>query len=370
MSITEKKIIELKNSYENLPQRILTSCVFCISPLNTIVSAEASEDSQILLHKWFTDMLNEIYYFPESLGLELLPDDSYELIQCANRKPELNLNIRQIYYQIYELYLLLLNCGFHGELSNNNLVIYSFMKKIPIRRKNQPYFINNINFLSRIGLNFDLDKNSAVMTITSDKYYDAFPAWKLLAHNNFDDEKIQNYKMFDFMFCSFDKKYDYLLRKIESYFNIEPNYFDKRFESFVKKGFVYEFDRFASHNSVGFHFTCYNNITGFKVHLAANIINQLSFKLNRLIGAEKAIFNYYNLSEESQYFIRSELSNCNTCGACLKRSSKVKNFQIEHDGETREICVGSIWMVRDGCFNFKGLRHLDSAFSFIDNLLK
>ncbi|HJD23787.1 MAG TPA: hypothetical protein H9694_06535 [Firmicutes bacterium] len=349
----------LRENYENLPQRISNMCLFYFSPLNTIQSEGASQQSQAGLHALFESIWMKIADEPELLGLEPVPDDSYMLIQSANRKPELNLQIHQIYYQLTELFSMLLYCGYYGEICDEIMLVKNFKKRARIKIKNKNCFFNNVRLLKSLNLDLDLDQKSDTLRIGCQDDPKIFAAWKLLSNQNFSGDKISESGLFAFMFCCFDRNFDYLLRKAEKHWHLQPMFLTSFFMKFIEQGYQYEWNC----SIFGTSFTVYNDITGFRIQMQPAKIQQIYFRINRIIGSVKAIMDYDHLSSEAQEFIRTELADCSNCGHCMKNGKK-KSIYIQN----RELCIGSLWMVRDGGFPFRGEKYFDNIYAFVSAL--
>jgi hypothetical protein len=319
-------IIERKNEFDSVAQRCLWGYCFAYSDFAPVNSDMADENAQKTLHEWMEQLLKKLYENPGLLDLPRDADEAFEWYICNNQKPELNVVYLKIFKILFEFYQFIFAITSFGNIMDRSLLVnISDLKKGKSAFK--PAYQK---ILSEVGVS--ITKNKTEITIIHENGISLFNAMKLLTQSN---------SLFNFVRCSFDGKFDYLLPRIDNLCQYDGLLLELDKECLARG---YQKGLHLGFGPTNFCIRLDYNISvgGFALEYNPRKRIQFSFATQNGIGVKAMLMDFDKLSPHVQKFLLNVCRRCTHCHGCTHggkiKGAKDQNVDVMYQDEEIAFC--------------------------------
>jgi hypothetical protein len=159
-----------------------------------------------------------------------------------------------------------------------------------------------------------------------------FSALKLLSD-------ISKGSLFNFVCCSYNCDYSYLLGRLEIFFKTEKDIIKKLEHKCIEKGYKTHIRGGITTTIYDFSVRFQNNIGGFIFQYNPRKIEQIRYGTINGIGAKAMLEDFKNLDSDLQKHFIENCGRCRGCKGCTKGgNSKVFTVSVRYQGEDILLC--------------------------------
>ncbi len=369
-----------KFRYESIAQRVVYSRVGVMPPFLPLDSVEVSYESQRQMYSFLRDVSTTLLEDPGRIGLQQKPDDSYGDWDLQRSKPDLAVTLRSLRRRVDAFYLLLMEIGKVGTLREDCLFVPSGILRIPAGR---------LAVLKTTGISSRAEPDGVVLT--SVRYPDLFPAWKMLSQSaGTRKQKVnqdaafgeQSYSLLVFTHAAFDPSQPLALEIFHRMIGACPPL--ERLERYLSSQGYHYVDTWGNEMSMDWYKDYGKKPEPLKAYWAEKTHGGFSIEYDymrqrpfcfalRIPRFKDILARFDEMEGELQSFVLRQAKKCDGCGYCTqtdKSGTRARQWAEVRKGDT----AASVCLMFPG-FYFRW-RSLDEAraadiirfLAFIDRL--
>ncbi len=324
-------VIEKTSKFKSVAQRCVWGYRFTFADFAPIISDMASEDEQAAAHEWMGLLLERLYEKPDLLDLPPDIDEAYEWYVCNNQKPELNSVYTRVFKILFEFYRFLYMAAAYGKIENNFLTV----KTEDLKNAKAAFKLPYQKALSETGVSVVKSKTEITFGFKNEK--NVCRAIKMLAVTK---------SLFDFVRCSYDGKFDYLLLRLDNACRYNGMLLDLEKEC-LNRGYQKGLHLNFGVTGFGLRYDLKTSVGGFILEFNPRKRIQFAFGTMNGIGVKAMIMDFDNLPFRVQKLLLDVCKRCNHCHGCTNggkiKGGKDQNGDVVFQGENITLCSLFPW---------------------------
>ena len=320
-------------------------CVFCNISQRAlyghllVYSEPPKSEAELKLHTLFSDIWNMLYDYPALMELPYFEDESYPWDVINNRYPELDEKYKAVFKGIYEFWHFLKIFSLNGVVSGNSI----FGDKNALKAGATSYKSIFASILEKTGFSVNKSKDGIALI---HKDADIPAAMQQLSKAAMERAsvyekhyEINAHSLFDFMRCSFNGDWEYIITRIDAEMGL-GGVLTALKEKCLENGYTLSIHPEGTKTSTsGFGIDIMRGVGGFHITYNPRKTQKFGFGTKNGIGEKKMLEHFDELDIDMQRHFIDICRPCTCCMGCTKGGkNKIFTVNVNYNGNDYALC--------------------------------